>query len=90
MKLKRSGILTKVIVIILVAYAAITLLRLHDRIDEGIAKQKELEAQADELELENADMQYAIDHSNDDSVKEQIARDELGFVKQGETVYSGD
>jgi len=89
-KLKRSGILTKVIVIILVAYAVITLLRLRDRIDEGNRQRALLEDQADELELENADIQYAIDHSDDDSVKEQIARDELGLVKQGETVYSGE
>lgn len=72
------------------AYAAITLLRLRDRIDEGKKQQALLEKQADELELGNADMQYAIEHSDDDSVKEQIARDELGLVKQGETVYSGE
>ena len=89
MKLKRSGILTKVIIIILVAYSAITLLRLWDRIEDGRDQQAELEDMADALEMENADMQYAIDHKDDDKVKEQIARYELGLVKEGETVYSG-
>ena len=44
---------------------------------------------ADALEMENADLQYAIDHKDDDKVKEQIARDELGLIKEGETVYNG-
>ena len=89
MKLKRSGILTKIIVIILVAYSAITLLRLWDRIEDGKAQQEALEDIADALEVENADLQYAVDHKDDDEVKEQIARDELGLIKEGETVYNG-
>lgn len=89
MKLKRSGILTKIIVIILVAYSAITLLRLWDRIEDGKAQQEALEDIADALEVENADLQYAVDHKDDDDVKEQIARDELGLIKEGETVYNG-
>ena len=89
MKLKRSGILTKIIVIILVAYSAITLLRLWDRIEDGKAQQEALEDIADALEVENADLQYAVDHKDDDKVKEQIARDELGLIKEGETVYNG-
>lgn len=90
MKLKRSGILTKIIVIILVAYAAISLLRLRERIEEANRQKALLEDRADALELENADLQYMIDHSDDDDVKEQIARDELGLIQQGETVYSGE
>ena len=89
MKLKRSGILTKVIVIILIAYSAITLLRLWDRIEEGRQQQEVLEDMADALEMENAELQYAVDHKDDDKVKEQIARDELGLIKEGETIYNG-
>lgn len=89
MKLKRSGILTKIIVIVLVAYSAITLLRLWDRIEDGKAQQEALEDIADALEVENADLQYAVEHKDDDEVKEQIARDELGLIKEGETVYNG-
>lgn len=89
MKFKRSGILTKIIIIVLVAYSAITLLRLWNRIEDGKEQQDALEDLADALEMENADMQYVIDHKDDDAVKEQIARDELGLVKDGETVYTG-
>ena len=89
MKLRRSGILTKVIVIILIAYSAITLLRLWDRIEEGRQQQEVLEDMADALEMENAELQYAVDHKDDDKVKEQIARDELGLIKEGETIYNG-
>ncbi|MBR7081826.1 MAG: septum formation initiator family protein [Oscillospiraceae bacterium] len=76
--------------IILVAYAAISLLRLRERIEEANRQKALLEDRADALELENADLQYMIDHSDDDEVKEQIARDELGLIQQGETVYSGE
>ena len=89
MKLRRSGILTKVIVIILIAYSAITLLRLWDRIEEGRQQQEVLEDMADALEMENAELQYAVDHKDDDKVKEEIARNELGLIKEGETVYNG-
>ena len=89
MKLRRSGILTKVIVIILIAYSAITLLRLWDRIEEGRQQQEVLEDMADALEMENAELQYAVDHKDDDKVKEEIARNELGLIKEGETIYNG-
>ena len=88
MKLKRSGILTKVIVLILIAYSAITLLRLLDRIEDGKQQQEALEDMADALEMENADLKYAVEHKDDDKIKEQIARDELGLIKEGETVYN--
>ena len=88
MKLKRSGILTKVIVLILIAYSAITLLRLWDRIEDGKQQQEALEDMADALEMENADLKYAVEHKDDDKIKEQIARDELGLIKEGETVYN--
>ena len=88
MKLKRSGILTKVIVLILIAYSAITLLRLWDRIEDGKQQQEALEDMADALEMENADLKYAVEHKDDDKIKEQIARGELGLIKEGETVYN--
>jgi len=89
-KAKKSGVLTKIIIIIVVAYAAISLIRVCDQIEKGKEEQAQLEQTVSQLELENAELQYAIEHKNDDKVKEDIARNELGLVKEGETVYYGE
>ena len=35
----------------------------------------------------NSEMEYALEHQNDDDVKEDIARDKLGLVDPDEQIY---
>lgn len=88
MKLKKAGLITKIVVAVLVVYAAVRLFGVHDQIEEAKAARKELTEQAQALEIENAAMRYALENSDEDSVKAQIARDRLGLVFPDEEVFA--
>lgn len=87
MKLKKAGIITKIVVIALLAYSLITLAVLAGKIDDVQAEQDLLRSQAQSLEIRNAELDYAITHSTDDDVISDIARDELGLVNSDEQVF---
>ena len=85
MRLKRTGIFTKVIIVVLLLYAVTTLIVLRGKIEtaeETLAER--LKTRAD-LTASNDDMQYALDHKDDDEVLEDLARRE-GMVYQDEGV----
>ena len=90
MKRKHTGILTKILLVVLLVYAATSLVKMSGKIKEETQKQEEIQQQVDELKKENEDMEYAIDNSEDESVIEDIARAELGLVYPGEKVFVGD
>ena len=85
MRLKRTGIFTKVIIVVLLLYAVTTLIVLRGKIETAEETLDErLKTRAD-LTASNDDMQYALDHSEDDEVLEDLARRE-GMVYQDEGV----
>ena len=90
MKRKRSGILTKILLIALLVYAASTLVSMSGKITAAMKNQEDLEKKVQELEAENSDLEYSIENSEDDEVIEGIARSELGLVYPGEKVFVGD
>ena len=90
MKLKKAGLITKLVIVILVVYAAVSLIRVHDQIEAAKSQQEELTQQAQELELENAAMEYALENQDEDSVKAEIARDKLGLVYPDEEIFTGN
>jgi cell division protein FtsB len=51
------------------------------------AEQDELRAKITEKEVSNAALEYDIEHSDDDEVIADIARDTLGFIYPGEKIY---
>ena len=87
MKIKRAGIVTKVILLAIVLYAAVRLAMIHAETRTLEAQITQLEQQAQQLTEENAALEYQIAHSDDDETKEEIARDKLGLVKPGEKIF---
>ena len=87
MRLRRTGILTKIVIAVLLVYGVASIIRLSARIDSAQENVEELEQQMADIAAENDDMQYAIDHSEDEDVIRDIARDKLGLVEPGEEVY---
>ena len=87
MKLKKAGIITKTVIIALLVYGLVTLAVLVGKIDDVRAEQDILRSEAQELEIRNAELDYAIEHSTDDEVISDIARDELGLVESDEKVF---
>ena len=87
MRLKRTGILTKVVIVVLLVYLATSLLDLRGQIQNTKEQQQTVSQQVEDQRLANQELQEAIDNSDDPETLERVAR-ELGYVKQGETLYS--
>ena len=87
MKFRKSSLLIKLVVLILVVYAAITLVSLESQIS---AKREEAEALSKSIttaEEENQRLQDAIDNIDSDESVEEIARTKLGLAAQGEIIF---
>jgi len=89
-KVKKAGIVTKIILAILIVYAVTTLAGLSTKIAAAKKQQAELESQVEQVSASNEEMKYAIDNKDDDDVIAGIARDKLGLVQQDEQVFYGD
>lgn len=87
MKLKRAGIITKIVILALIVYAGISLVTLRTRVAEVRAEKAELQTRVAEMTQANAELQYEIEHSGDASTIEDIARNKLGLVKPGEKIF---
>ena len=86
MKLKRSKITTKIIVFALAIYAAITLISLQALSEEAKLINSNLEREVVEIEIQNANLEYAIENHDDPDVIADIARSYLGLGLPGEVV----
>lgn len=87
MRLKRTGLLTKVVIVVLLVYLATSLLDLRGQIQDTQQQQQALSQQVEDQRLANQQLQEAIENSDDPDTLERVAR-EKGYVKQGETLYS--
>ena len=87
MKLKKAGIITKIVVIVLALYAVIMLIILTGKSAQVKAQKEALRQQAMELEIENAELEYSIEHSGEDSTVADIAHDEMDLVGANEKVF---
>ena len=87
MKVKRAGILTKIIITALVLYTAITLVSIKARTAQLTAQKETLESEVARLSQKNAEYQYEIEHSEDPEIIEDIARSQLGLVMPGEKIF---
>ena len=87
MKLKRSSIWMKIVILALLVYAAITLVGAKGRIAAAKEDQALLQARVDAALQENAELEYDVEHANDPETIESIARTKLGLVKPGEKIF---
>ena len=86
MQFKRAGFLTKIVVLVLLIYMAITLLELRGRIQNVQAERDSLATQVSDQRLENQKLEDAIANSDDPKMLEQVARDR-GYVEENETLF---
>lgn len=87
-KTKKAGLLTKIVVSILLIYAAVTLLHVRGQISDAqkdiqsLTKQKQVQIQ------HNTELANAIENRDDPSYIKDIAQDKLGLVEPGEKVFT--
>lgn len=87
MKLRRANWLTLIVIIGVIAYAVIALMNMRTKVAQANETEAELRLQLEQIQEENAALQYAIDHQYDDSTIEDIARDKLGLVLPEEKIF---
>ena len=87
MKFVKSSLLVKLVSLILVVYAPVTLVRLRSQINEKDAEVKGLTSSIASTQQENDRLQSSIDALDTPEGLEQVARDQLGMVSEGEIVF---
>ena len=86
MRFKRTGMITKIVIMVLMVYMTVSLLNLRTQIQQAQDQQSVLAAQVAAQKLDNQQLTEAIENSNDPAMLESVARDK-GYVKPGETLY---
>ena len=87
MKLKRAGIMTKIVIFVLIVYASVALINMRAQIETAMAKQEDLKQQVIDIQTSNEQLQYDIDHRGDKNTIANVARDDFGLVAPGEKVF---
>lgn len=84
MKVKRAGVGTKLLVLVLLVAAVMGVMSVRSQLDEANARRDQLQSQVQAGEERNSALQDAIDHSSDPEYIGDIARSELDLLESDE------
>ena len=87
MKLVKSSLLVKLVILILVVYATVTLVSLRKQITEKNEQEAILNSSIAATQQENNRIQDSIDALGTDAGVGAVARDKLGMVDEGDIVF---
>lgn len=87
MKFKRSGFLSKVVVLMLLVFVAVTLLNVQGRIQDAEQQLKTYQAAVDEQQEVNAALEESIANSSDPDTILDVAKDKMGLLESGEVIF---
>lgn len=87
MKLVKSSLLVKLVILILVVYATVTLVSLRKQITEKNEQEAILNSSIAATQQENNRIQDSIDALGTDAGVEAVARDKLAMVDEGDIVF---
>ena len=87
MKLVKSSLLVKLVILILVVYATVTLVSLRKQITEKNEQEAILNSSIAATQQEHNRIQDSIDALGTDAGVEAVARDKLGMVDEGDIVF---
>ena len=87
MKVKRAGMATKLLVLVLLAALAVALLSTQAELSEAESEKNELTRQKTEWQEANAELADDIAHSDDPDYLADIARSKLGLLEPDEIVF---
>lgn len=86
MKLKKSSLLIKLVILVVVAYATVTLVSLQSQIADKRAAADTLELSIATAQQENQRLQEAIDNIDTTEGVMEIAQNKLGLVMPNVTI----
>ena len=77
MKFKKASIFTKLVIAALMVYAVISLVMVHRQTQQLQDRASTLQQQVSEMTQSNAELQYQIDHSEDDDAIGSVSEEFL-------------
>ena len=87
MKVKRAGMATKLLVLVLLAALAVALLSTQAKLNAAQSERDELARQVEAQREANAELADDIAHSDDPDYLADIARSKLGLLEPDEIVF---
>lgn len=84
---RRSSLITKLIILAVVIYAAVTIVALRPKIDTLKAESDTLNQEVLALQESNQSLQHDIDTMNTEEGIMKIARERLNLVTDGEWIF---
>lgn len=87
MKFKKAGLLTKLLILVMIVYAAYNIATVQVNIAQARQSLTSLTQEVEDARQVNAQLTYEIEHKDDPETIEQIAREKLGLVKPGEKIF---
>lgn len=87
MRFKRSSLVTKVLILVLVVYATVTLVSLQSQVTEKETQAAALQDNITAAQQENLRLEQAINALGTDEGVEAVARQKLGLVAPGEILF---
>ncbi len=87
MNFKRSSLLSRLVVLILLVFVAITLLNVRGQIQSAEAELAQYQAAVDQQRETNAALEENIANSADPDTVLEVAKDKMGLVESGEVIF---
>lgn len=87
MRLRKSSLITKLVILALMVYAVATIMTLQPQINALNAEREKLSAKVADVEQENLELQEDIAAMDTDEAVIEIARERLNLVEDGEMVF---
>lgn len=87
MKFKQSSFLSKVVVLMLLVFVAITLLNVRGEVRDAQQQLEVYQAAVDEQQQVNAALEENIANSSDPDTVLDVAKDKMGLLEPGEVIF---
>lgn len=87
MRLGKSSLITKLIILAVMIYAIVTIVTLQPKIDALQEEKAALENEVAEIQQDNLEREEAIDALGSDDSTREIARERLNMVSDGDIIY---
>ena len=87
MKITKSPLLVKIIILVVMVYATVTLVSLRTQIDAKNAEAAETAEKITQMKQENARIEDADKALETDEGVEAVAREKLGMVSENEIIF---
>ena len=85
---RASGFLTGILLLVVLLGVGIQLYRMQEELKTARAEEEALAQEIAQVEKENAQLQEDLDNADNPELIEEIAREDLGMVVQGEMVFN--